>query len=112
MTRLQALRSRAFIRQKERCHYCGLPMWQVDVRSFACRYGISVPQARAFQCTAEHLLARCEGGKNVTSNVVASCRHCNLTRHRRKRVPDPKRWQQTQRSRAQRRWQVCRGATA
>jgi 5-methylcytosine-specific restriction endonuclease McrA len=33
-----------------------------------------------FQCTAEHVIARRDGGVEVR-NIVAACRHCNLTRH-------------------------------
>jgi hypothetical protein len=45
--------------------------------------------ARLFQATAEHLRARCDGGKHAAPNVVAACLYCNLHRHRRKRPLDP-----------------------
>jgi len=52
------------------------------------RYGISAGLAKRFQCTAEHLHARCDGGKDVSSNIVAACQFCNAARHRAKRPPD------------------------
>jgi 5-methylcytosine-specific restriction endonuclease McrA len=103
MNRLQSLRARAFAHQNERCYYCDLPIWEDDPHAFASRYGITIRQARAFQCTAEHLVARCDGGKTVSSNVVAACRHCNVTRHKRKRVLEPERWRIAQSRRALRR---------
>lgn len=35
-----------------------------------------------FRCTAEHLHARCKGGKDVLQNIVAACWLCNSRRHR------------------------------
>jgi hypothetical protein len=40
------------------------------------------------RCTAEHLRARCDGGRDTSDNVVAACWICNSRRHRRK-VPLP-----------------------
>ena len=51
--------------------------------------GASPTAAARLQCTAEHLVARREGGRDIASNVVAACAHCNHTRHKRKRPPDP-----------------------
>ena len=31
--------------------------------------------------TAEHLVARMDGGKNTRDNIVAACRRCNAARH-------------------------------
>jgi 5-methylcytosine-specific restriction endonuclease McrA len=39
-------------------------------------------------------MPRSEGGKNSSSNVVAACRQCNQTRHRRSKPPTPERWKQ------------------
>ncbi|MCB1483339.1 MAG: HNH endonuclease [Hyphomicrobiaceae bacterium] len=36
------------------------------------------------RCTAEHLVARCEGGPDTIQNIVAACWLCNNRRHRRK----------------------------
>jgi hypothetical protein len=48
--------------------------------------------ASRLRCTAEHLLARCDGGRDIPSNVVAACHFCNHTRHIRKRPPEPERY--------------------
>ncbi|MGF2735373.1 HNH endonuclease [Marinobacter sp. DUT-1] len=64
-------------------------MWISDVESYASHYGISVKQASFFQCTGEHLVAHCEGGKANASNIVAACKFCNTKRHARNRPEDP-----------------------
>jgi DNA-directed RNA polymerase subunit RPC12/RpoP len=46
--------------------------------------------AQRLRCTAEHLLPRSDGGSDLPENIVAACAHCNHTRHKRKRPPDPK----------------------
>lgn len=58
---LQKLRARSCSMQGGICFYCRLPM------------GADV--------TAEHLVARMDGGKNTRSNIVAACRRCNALRH-------------------------------
>ena len=78
---LCTLRRRAFEQQRGFCHYCGLPMWQVDEASFAAQYGLSARLARLLRCTAEHLVARCDGGRDERSNIVAACHWCNARRH-------------------------------
>lgn len=87
----QVIKSRihAFKNQSGRCYYCGSHMWQDDQKGFAEKYAISVSAAARFQCTAEHLIARCDGGRNGKSNIVAACRTCNSVRHKRKSPPDP-----------------------
>lgn len=77
-SQLQRSRLHAFNRQGGRCYYCNLPMW-LDGQA-------GPPQLR---CTAEHLTAQCEGGKDGQSNIVAACWHCNRTRHKRRRPPEP-----------------------
>lgn len=87
MTSLIArLRARACQERGGRCFYCDFPMCiDGDRRSYARRHGITVRQAREFCCTAEHLLARKDGGRNVRANVVAACKLCNQRRHARRR---------------------------
>jgi len=75
-------RSLAFARQRGLCFYCELPMWADSASFFAAKHGITLAQAKQFQCTGEHLLARQDGGDNSESNVVAACRHCNEHRHK------------------------------
>jgi 5-methylcytosine-specific restriction endonuclease McrA len=58
---LQSLRRRASREQGGQCFYCLQPMGR-DV-------------------TAEHLVARMDGGKDSRANVVAACRRCNAARH-------------------------------
>lgn len=86
---IQKHRNVAFQRQSRRCHYCGAEMWLVDPSVFAKRYGISLGLARRFQCTAEHLIARRDGGSNSAENIVAACMYCNRGRHARKQDMDP-----------------------
>ena len=80
--RLRKNRLLACKKQKGRCYYCDAPMWSGNPDEFASSHGISVRQAKRFQCTAEHLLARKDGGTDGRKNIVAACYFCNSTRHR------------------------------
>tara|TARA_R100001163_G_scaffold61561_2_gene51653 strand:+ start:670 stop:1044 length:375 start_codon:yes stop_codon:yes gene_type:complete len=84
-------RNLAFRKQGGFCYYCNFPMWEKDIAGFSSRYNLSLRQANQFKCTAEHLLARQDGGKDVEDNIVAACLACNHKRHRGKRkvVPEP-----------------------
>ncbi len=84
MSAVAKYRRAAFHRQNGKCCYCGFPMWQDSPELFAKQRGISVKQARHFQCTAEHLLARQDGGKDSRVNIAAACIRCNQRRHKRK----------------------------
>jgi len=85
-SKIQTLRRLAFDYQHGRCWYCGVHMWLASPAEIP---GASPAAAARLQCTAEHLLARREGGRDIASNVVAACAHCNHTRHKRKRPPEP-----------------------
>ena len=85
-------RSTAFSRQSGRCFYCGYPMWTDSPERYAQQHGCSTKQAKPLQCTAEHLVARQDGGKDAASNIVAACRACNRRRHQRKQAPTPERY--------------------
>ena len=87
--RLARLRYSAYRAQSGRCFYCGLPMWVRDPESFAAAHRITLPQARLLQCTAEHLEARQDGGKDTKRNIAAACYYCNQRRHDRKVAPAP-----------------------
>lgn len=89
----QIKRSRelAFGRQGGKCYACGLQM---------CLDGSAGP--RLLRCTAEHVIARSEGGGDGPSNIIAACLHCNRTRHRRTRPPEPERYRAEVRRRVQR----------
>lgn len=81
-SKLQRSRQIAFKCQDGKCYYCGLRMWL---------HGATGPTQ--LLCTAEHLIARSDGGSEALSNIVAACRHCNHTRHKRKNPPPPERYQ-------------------
>lgn len=82
-------RSKAFARQQGRCFYCQFPMWLAQPDEFASSLGITKADASRFQCTAEHLVARQDGGGNSSKNIVAACRFCNNTRHKIPSAPNP-----------------------
>ena len=61
-------------------------MWSSRPGVFRKRYNLQWRTVRRYQCTAEHLLARQDGGKDGANNIVAACYFCNQTRHNSKRV--------------------------
>lgn len=85
-------RSSAFDRQGARCYYCGFQMWRDSPEVFAQLHGISLRHARHFQCTAEHLVARQDGGTDTWGNIVAACLRCNRLRHQRKKALGPEQY--------------------
>lgn len=91
--KLAKLRHHAFLKQNGHCYYCGYPMWEGNPEAFARQAGLSLLQAKRFQCTAEHLQARQDGGRDVEENIVAACQFCNQHRHRIRPAPDPNRYQ-------------------
>jgi 5-methylcytosine-specific restriction endonuclease McrA len=82
-------RNSAFSHQSGRCYYCERPMWRDNPLEFAAKYRITPRQARTLWCTAEHLVARQDGGSNSGNNIVAACLFCNSQRHKRKIAPPP-----------------------
>lgn len=72
----------AFEKQEGRCYYCRVPMWLENKREFAAKHRITKKLAKRLRCTAEHLNARKDGGKNNRENIAAACLYCNSTRHR------------------------------
>jgi hypothetical protein len=86
--KLKMLKTNAALQQEWRCFYCQLPMWEDNLGEFIVRYGISPGLAKRFQCTAEHVEARCDGGKDIAKNIVAACLFCNATRHKAKHPLD------------------------
>lgn len=89
MANFRARRAHAFKQQHGRCCYCQHAMWLTDVATFVRQHGFTLRQAMRFRCTAEHLVARCEGGRNVQENIVAACWWCNTRRHRCKHPLSP-----------------------
>jgi hypothetical protein len=59
----------AFKYQNGRCHYCGLPMWLKQPTELTAKYKISKGEASRLRCTAEHLLARRDGGSDTDGTV-------------------------------------------
>ena len=55
-------------------------MWSKNPMQFAELHGLREEDAGHFQCTAEHVVARRDGGIEHR-NIVAACRYCNITRH-------------------------------
>lgn len=87
-TKLQKLRNEAAEAQQWLCCYCGLPMggegspWRRVLEQLG----------KAFEASAEHLVARCEGGGDARGNIAAAHGRCNLRRHRRRRAMTPERY--------------------
>jgi hypothetical protein len=80
--RIISLRRRAAHKQGYRCYYCNSPMWEADLAVFAATTQLSMAQAAERRCTAEHLVPKSDGGRDIAANVVAACLFCNRTRHR------------------------------
>jgi len=89
---IATLRYQAYKKQKGKCFYCNAPMWLRDLHFFAAMNGLTLSQARAFQCTGEHLLAKSSGGCEQPKNIVAACWYCNSRRHRRKAALTPEKY--------------------
>jgi len=108
---IKRLRAHAFHLQQGLCFYCCQPMWLLtDPTTHARTYGLSLRQAMHLRATAEHLLARRDGGTNSPENVVAACICCNRRRHARPVALEPDRYRVlVQRRIAQHRWHF-RGA--
>ena len=86
---IQRNRQQAFLAQSKLCYYCNQPMWDKDINSFITQYQVKPTSAKFLQCTAEHLTARKDGGKNIRTNIVAACKYCNHTRHKSKNALSP-----------------------
>jgi len=84
----------AFQHQNGRCHYCGLPMWLKHPEELNPNLKGNHRALSRLRCTAEHLLARQDGGANSRANIVAACHFCNMTRHRITNPPDPARYRE------------------
>lgn len=86
--RIRRYRVAAFARQGGRCFYCNLPMWDDGHRDeFATALDLAPELAALLRCTAEHVRARQDGGRNRANNIVAACLDCNQARHRLPRAP-------------------------
>ncbi|MEI6336632.1 MAG: HNH endonuclease [Methylococcaceae bacterium] len=79
----------AYNLQHGRCFYCNQPMWSKNPVELVSKYDLTLKQSWYFQCTGKHLEAHSQGGTVDQSNIVAVCRFCNQTRHKRKNPLDP-----------------------
>ena len=68
-------------------------MWVENPDEFVIKYKITKRQAKFYQCTAEHLLPRKDGGKDSLSNIAAACKYCNQQRHKSKLSLSPVKYQ-------------------
>lgn len=83
MTSLINNRNRAYESQGGVCYYCGLPMWLNDEAAVLVEYlGLRARHIPWLQCTAEHLIAKADGGTDAAENIAAACHYCNSRRHR------------------------------
>ncbi|MBN8477573.1 MAG: hypothetical protein J0L91_01265 [Burkholderiales bacterium] len=73
-SKVQRHRQLAFVRQHGRCHYCGCPMWSKHPDEVAWLVDAPPGVVARLRCTAEHLRARCDGGDDDASNIVATRR--------------------------------------
>lgn len=90
---IQRNRQKAYLAQSKLCYYCSQPMWEEkEKQSFITQYRLKPTIANLLQCTAEHLLARQDGGNNSLKNIVAACKYCNHTRHKSKNALSPERY--------------------
>lgn len=85
------LRRQAFEKQNCRCFYCQLPMWEANQEQFAIEHGIPVRLTKHLKCTAEHLVAQQDKGRDTLENIAAACQWCNRLRHKGRpdKAPDP-----------------------
>lgn len=105
--RYKSARNAAFEAQGGRCCYCQLPMWRSSPTELA-SLGLRPRTARPLRCTAEHLVARQDGGKNARSNLAAACWFCNKGRHCRKQPLSPDAYRALVRQRmAQGKWHLA-----
>ena len=81
-SKLAKLRLTAFERQQGHCYYCGLPMWLEHPQEVSTVVRVKPRTISGLRCTAEHLVARQDGGLKTESNIVAACQTCNSRRHR------------------------------
>lgn len=80
----QRFRVAAVIHQNNLCFYCSWPMWNGaddSLPDFCDAFGVTTRQAKMLRCTAEHLKAVQDGGRDTRANIVAACEICNRRRH-------------------------------
>jgi len=98
-------RTRAYRAQAGRCFYCDAPTWLADPDAYSRTHRMSLRCAHQFRATAEHLVARQDGGRGG-ANIVVACWLCNHRRHARPtQAPQPDAYRASIRKRRQQgRW--------
>jgi 5-methylcytosine-specific restriction endonuclease McrA len=89
MGKLSNIRRTKMLAQQGRCYYCGLQMWDPELKDATPEICLAPAMQKYLRCTAEHLNPRSEGGANTPTNIVAACWYCNTRRHHRKAPPSP-----------------------
>jgi hypothetical protein len=66
-------------------------MWEDNQDKFSSSHGLTARLAKHLKCTAEHLVAQQDKGRDSVENIVAACLWCNKLRHlhRVNKAPDP-----------------------
>lgn len=82
MADVRKLRRTAHSLQGGHCYYCHEPVWEEDPALFALQNNVPQRLLVHVRCTAEHLQARQDGGRNSRENIVAACAWCNSQRHK------------------------------
>src|SRR3546814_12059443 len=63
-------------------------MWQASPEELK-PFGLRARTVARLRCTAEHLIAQQDGGKDVAGNIAAACWLCDTRCHKRKSPPLP-----------------------
>jgi heme oxygenase len=80
--KIKHIRATSFLKQSGLCYYCEQPMWISAPAAFLQQHRLKISRVRWLQATAEHLVAKRDGGIDFDDNVVAACLFCNTTRHK------------------------------
>jgi hypothetical protein len=95
MNKIAKLRIQSAIIQQCRCFYCGLAMIEPALPEFTPKE-LKPKWQKYLRCTAEHLTARQNQGRDNSQNIVAACWWCNTRRHkgRAENAPNPQKYRQ------------------
>lgn len=95
MNKIAKLRIQSALIQQCRCFYCGLAMIEPALPQFTPKE-LKPKFQKYLRCTAEHLTARQDQGRDSAQNIVAACWWCNTRRHkgREDNAPNPQKYRQ------------------
>jgi len=74
-------------------------MWHRDQERFCTQHNLTPGDTQFLQCTAEHLVARKDGGGDDAANIAAAHLICNRGRHQRKKPLEVDRYRMLVRTR-------------